>query len=224
MLHCFGQWPQRTCAPAGVTWKVPTVHPARFLPEEGLLMNSDSVYAPAASGNGCHRMRGAMLLLAFALSASACGSPSTSADLVAADAYVADDSAFARMLAGFHQCRYEGLYVSDLPGHAATVPDTDWFRAHPEAACGRDDDFYYFCMNERYHGLDVHRMALPGTGGLPSVALYLKQDPATARSMLEHQLGSDFSSSPASDAGTAPELMEDPVDAGRSILVCTREF
>ena len=128
------------------------------------------------------------------------------------------------MLAGFPQCRYEGLYVSNLPGQPATAPDAEWFRAHPEAACGRDDDFYYFCMNERYHGLDVQRVALPGTGGLASVALYLKQDAATARSILQQQLGSDFSSSPASDAGTAPELITDPADADRSILVCTRQF
>jgi len=166
-----------------------------------------------------------LMLLAGAL-LSACGAhppPSVSvpADTVAA---AAGDPAFARMLAGFHQCRYEGLFVNDLPGQVATAPDTDWFRAHPGAACGRDADFYYFCMDERYRGLTVQRMALPGTGGLPSVALYLQQDAATARSILRQQLGGGFPSSPASDAGTAPELMADPADANRSILVCTRTF
>ncbi|RXK64252.1 hypothetical protein ERT44_16345 [Stenotrophomonas sp. MA5] len=160
-----------------------------------------------------------------AVAQSQADEPSPGAGTPSRTAPVADgDSDFGRMLVGFHQCRYEGLFVNDLPGQPTTAPDIGWFRAHPAAACGRDDDFHYFCMSERYQGLDVRRMALPRTGGLPSVALYLKQDLATARSILQQQLGSDFRSSPASEAGIAPELVADPADASGSILVCTREF
>lgn len=176
------------------------------------------VRVAAGVGPGAAR---ALAWTALLLSTGVAAAPAVAPSVAAPPAAAAPVASFETMLAGFAQCRYEGLYVSDVAGQAEAAPDTPWFRAHPGIACGQDENFHYLCLNERYHGLEILRMAVPGAGGIASVMLYARQDLASARAILKATLGSEFRASRAADRGDAPLLLADPGNPRASVLVCT---
>lgn len=126
---------------------------------------------------------------------------------------------FAEATAGFDRCRLGALYVDE----GSQVPQSPYLKALEPKRCDRDNVLATYCINEKFHGLTVTRLAVPKTT-LPVFALYIDAPLEDARRALKRSMGSDFRASPESSQGARPELMEDPDDADRSVLICTRQF
>lgn len=126
---------------------------------------------------------------------------------------------FEQAVAGFPGCDLPGLYIDLETGQ----PASPYFAQHGLAPCETTDKLTTYCIKERFHGLPVVRMAIPNTT-FPVFALYFDADLATARKSLKRALGSEFKASGKSRDGIVPELLADPKDGKRSILVCTKEF
>lgn len=126
---------------------------------------------------------------------------------------------FDQAVAGFPECRLPGLHVDLETGR----PASPYFSRHRLTPCETTDTLTSYCLQERFHGLPVTRLTIPNTT-FPVFALYFDADLATARKSLKRALGSEFEASKKSRAGIALELLADPRDASRSVLVCTKEF
>ena len=126
---------------------------------------------------------------------------------------------FEQAVAGFARCELPGLYIDLETGQ----PANPYFAQHGLAPCETSDKLTTYCLKERFHGLPVAKLAIPNTT-FPVFALYFDVDLATARKTLNHSLGSQFKASRKSRDGVVPELLADPQDGKKSILVCTKEF
>ncbi|GAB3052472.1 hypothetical protein [Stenotrophomonas tumulicola] len=128
-------------------------------------------------------------------------------------------SGFAKATAGFEQCTLGTLYFDE---YRQTTTDP-YLKTIESQRCDSDEVLASFCVDERFHGLKVHRLAVPKTT-TPVFALYFDDDLATARQQLKRGLGSEFRPSAASEKGARPELIKDPADPGKSVLICTKQF
>ncbi|QQQ00763.1 hypothetical protein [Lysobacter enzymogenes] len=126
---------------------------------------------------------------------------------------------FEQAVAGFPRCELPGLYIDLETGQ----PASPYFADQRLAPCETTDKLTTYCLKERFHGLPVAKLAIPNTT-FPVFALYFDADLATARKTLSRTLGSQFKASKKSRDGIVPELLADPQDGKKSILVCTKEF
>ncbi len=126
---------------------------------------------------------------------------------------------FAEATAGFDRCRLGALYVDEN----SQSPQSPYLKQLEPKRCDRDDVLAIYCVNEKYHGLTVTRLAVPKTT-LPVFALYFDAPLEEARRALKRSLGSEFKASPASAQGARPELMADPDAPHQSVLICTKPF
>ncbi|WP_156170304.1 hypothetical protein [Luteimonas sp. FCS-9] len=124
---------------------------------------------------------------------------------------------FEKATRGFPTCALADLFI-DEHSQTTTSPYLRTIEAH---RCETSDTLVTYCIDERFHGLAVRRLAVPRTT-FPVFALYFSDDLEHSRSTLLARLGTDFRASPRSRAGAAPELVQDPDDASASILICTK--
>jgi hypothetical protein len=128
-------------------------------------------------------------------------------------------TSFMQVARGFETCELPGLYIDEY----GAGPGNTYLERIEVKACGQSEEIAYFCVDEDFHGLRVEKIAVPRST-LPVFALYLSSDFATARSILHAGLGTDFVLSQASARGEQPELVVDPDDPEKSILICTKDF
>lgn len=126
-------------------------------------------------------------------------------------------SIFENATRGFTSCQLGSLFIDE---HARATP-SPYLQAIEDRRCDVTDTLVTYCIQERFHGLPVTRLAVPRTT-LPVFALYFDVPLEAARSTLMARLGKDFRPSHASLLGAEPELIRDPADALGSILICTK--
>lgn len=128
-------------------------------------------------------------------------------------------ASFSRAVSGFPKCDLPDLFVDAVTGEPAHV----LFTENNLKPCKVTDQLAFYCVREKFHGLPVAKLAIPTTT-LPVFALYFDVDVNTARTTLKRELGSEFRPSASSRAGVTPELISDPEELGKSVLICTKDF
>jgi len=121
--------------------------------------------------------------------------------------------------AGFTDCDLGDLHIDEYDGQTRHP----YLSRIADKRCDSDETLASYCINEQYHGLAVRKIAVPKTT-FPVFALYFDADLTTARAALKRALGAEFRPSEASELGTKPELIKDPADPHRSVLICTKQF
>ena len=130
---------------------------------------------------------------------------------------VAPPSLFEQATQGFPTCDMGDLFIDEYTQRTSSP----YLQAIEERRCATSDMLVTYCIDERFQGLAVTRLAVPRTT-FPVFALYFHADLEVARSTLMAKLGKDFRDSPESRLGAEPELVRDPADASASVLICTK--
>lgn len=107
-------------------------------------------------------------------------------------------SLFEQATQGFSTCDMGDLFVDE---HTQT-PSSPYLQAIENYRCDTSDTLVTYCVDERFQGLAVTRLAVPRTT-FPVFALYFTAELEMARSTLMAKLGKDFRESSASQLGAA---------------------
>lgn len=127
-------------------------------------------------------------------------------------------SAFSNLVAGIQDCKFEGWYMDPQTGKAAHEYFTD--RDMTPCEIDSENDIAYFCVNERYHGIDVSRIEMQLSTAAMARGLHFDLSVEDARRILKRELGSDFRASARSERAESAELLADPKDNRRSLFLC----
>lgn len=126
--------------------------------------------------------------------------------------------AFSDLVAGIQDCKFEGWYIDPQTGKAAH----EYFMDRDMTPCEMDseNDIAYFCVKERYHGIDVSRIEMQLSTAAMARGLHFDLPLEDARQILRRELGSEFRRSARSERAESAELLADPKDRAKSVFLC----
>ena len=127
-------------------------------------------------------------------------------------------SPFEEMLSGFERCDFRDVYLDLETGK----PVHPYLLERGLEPCEISDELAYFCIDEEFHGLPVSRLMVPAST-FDLHGLFIDLPLAQARSISKARLGSEFREDQDSADGKAPELLPDPQDPNRSVLMCNQK-
>lgn len=154
---------------------------------------------------------------AIVIGLSACHSGSSSTSNLTATAKERLPSLFEQATDGFERCQLGDLYIDEYSQSTSNA----YLLANADRQCEVTETLVTYCIDEQFHGLHVSRLTVPRTTW-PIFAMYFSAPVEEARNTLESALGRSFHPSEGSRRGILPELIEDPTDTSRSILICTK--
>ena len=158
-----------------------------------------------------------VLMLLVTLTLTACqvrrdGTPSTTAL-----ANENSPSLFEQSVNGFDRCQLGDLFIDEYSQSTSNI----YLLANADRQCEITETLVTYCIDEQFHGLRVSQLSVPRSTW-PIFAMYFSVPLNEARRTLEAELGSSFPPSKGSRQGIVPELIQDPNDASRSVLICTK--
>jgi hypothetical protein len=125
---------------------------------------------------------------------------------------------FDEMLAGFTKCDFPNVYIDGYTGK----PAHSYFIERNMKPCEIQEMLAVYCVEDYFNGIPVKKIAIP-RDTWPIHALYFDSNLVETRRLLKRKLGSEFRLSQLSKSGQAPELISNPDDKKKSILICTRD-
>lgn len=122
---------------------------------------------------------------------------------------------FEEMLSGFDRCQFKDVYIDLI----TKKPVHSYFLERRLDPCEIKEDMAYFCLNERFYRLPIYKLMVPA-GTFDIHAIYIGLPINESRNIIRKKFATEYRKSRLSDIGEEPELLADPDDSSKSILMC----
>lgn len=116
---------------------------------------------------------------------------------------------------GFQSCRFPGFYYAPWESKA---PRHRYFIDRGLKPYKELDGLYYFKVDEKFHGLPVSELIVPGIWDFHAIVFSVPLSKSGA--VLKRKFGKSFAFSKASEEGQVPALTRSNDNTNQSILFC----